>query len=68
MVFNYEIRNKKLKELVEKKAQELGISVDRLIWNYINKGLMEDGLNEDAFWENHSEEFLKEVSDTLGLD
>jgi hypothetical protein len=66
--FHYEIRNKKLKALVEKKAQELGISVDQLIWGYINRGIMCDGLNERVFNENHSEKFLKEVNDALGLD
>ena len=42
MYIGYEFTNEKLKEIVEKKAELLGISVDRLIWNYINRGLMGD--------------------------
>ena len=29
---DYEIKNKKLKKMVEKKAKELNMSVDDLIW------------------------------------
>lgn len=68
MDFHYEIKNEKLKKLVEKKAKEWGMSVDRLIWGYINRGLMEDNFDEDVFVEVHSEKFLKEVNDALGVD
>lgn len=68
MIFGYEVKNKKLKKMLEIKAQELHISLDRLIWNYVNRGLMGDNINEDKFKELHSEEFLKEVNEALGLD
>lgn len=68
MEFHYEIKNEKLKEMVEKKAKELGISVDRLVWGYVNRGLMDDNFGEDVFREVHSEEFLNEVNEALGLD
>lgn len=67
MNFHYEIKNEKLKKLVVKKAQELHISVDKLIWNYINRGLMDDSF-EDVFEEVHSDEFLKEVNEALDVD
>ena len=66
--FHYEIKNEKLKKMVEKKAEELNMSVDDLIWGYINRGLMADGFNEDNFKKFHSEEFLKEVNDALNVD
>ena len=44
MDFHYEIKNKKLRELVEKKARETNRSVDEVIWGYINRGLMDDAL------------------------
>ena len=66
--FHYDIRNKKLKKLVEKKAKEHNISVDRLIWNYVNLGLMGDNLDEDLFKKFHSEEYLKQVKEALGID
>ena len=51
MIFGYEVKNKKLKKMLEIKAQELHISLDRLIWNYVNRGLMGDNINEDKFKE-----------------
>ena len=66
--FHYEIRNKKLKKLVEKKAKEHNISVDQLIWNYVNLGLMGDNLDEDLFKKFHSEEYLNMVKEALGID
>ena len=54
--------------MLEKKASECHITLDELIWNYINRGLMGDSLNEDDFKKWHSEEFLKEVNDTLNVD
>lgn len=68
MDFHYEIKNKRLKVLVENKANELGISTDRLIWNYIHRGLFGDYLSENNFKRLHSKEFLKEVNDALGLE
>lgn len=68
MTINYKVRNKKLKRMLEKKARELNIPFDRLIWNYINRGLMGDNMDEDKFRELHSEKFLKEVDEALGLD
>ena len=44
MILGYEIKNEKLKKMVEDKADELNISVDQLISNYINRGLMSDGI------------------------
>lgn len=68
MEFHFEIKDEKLRKLVEKKAEELGISVGELIWRYVNRGLMSDSINEDVFRKNHSEEFLREVDEALGLD
>lgn len=67
MDFHYDIKDEKLKRMVENKAQELGISVDELIWGYINRGLMSDNLNEGVFKENHSSDFLNEVNEALGI-
>ena len=49
MCVHYEFKNRKLKKLVEKKAEELDISVNRLVYNYINRGLMDDCRDEDVF-------------------
>lgn len=68
MILGYEIKNEKLKKMVEDKADELNISVDQLISNYINRGLMSDGINEDVFWRLHSKEYLKQINDTLDVD
>lgn len=68
MAFHFEIKDEKLKKMVEKKAEELKIPVNELIWRYVNRGLMNDSINEDVFRRNHSEEFLKEVDEALGLD
>lgn len=64
----YEIEDKKLRKLVEDKAKELHMSVGQLIWGYVNRGLMEDNMSEELFEENHSEAFLNEVNEALGLD
>lgn len=68
MDFHYDIKDDKLRKMVEKKAEELGMSSDELIWGYINRGLMEDNFGEEKFREQHSEEFLNEVNQALGLD
>ena len=68
MGINYKFKNQKLKEMVEKKARELNISVDKLIWGYINRGLMSDNMNEDVFNNLHCDVFLKEVDEVLGVD
>ena len=57
MLVDYEIKNEKLKKMLEKKAQELHISLNRLMWN-----------DEEKFRRYHSEEYLKEVNEALGLD
>ena len=54
--------------MVEKKAKSLGMSVDKLIWNYINRGLMGDYWTEDSMDKFHSKEYLNEVDDALGVD
>ena len=61
MIFDYEFDNERLKMLTEKKAKELNISVDQLIWNYINRGIMEDNIDEDLFEEVNSKKKLTEV-------
>lgn len=66
MDFHYEIKNKKLKELVEKKAKETGRTSDEVVWGYINRGLYLCG--EDEYSHSHSDEFLRLVNETLGLD
>ncbi len=64
---NYQIKNRKLKKMVEKKAKELNMSVDDLIWGYVNRGLLSDNINEEVFWDNHTR-FIKEVNDKLRLE
>ena len=54
--------------MVEKKANQLKIPVDQLILNYINRGVMGDGCNEDTFKKLHSCKFLKNVSEAWGVD
>ena len=68
MGISYEFENQKLKEMIERKAKSLNISVDRLIWNYVNRGLMEDYWTEDSMDKFHSEEYLKKVNDALDVD
>ena len=69
MTICFEIKNKKLKLMLEKKARELDIPLTRLMWNYLNRGLMGDRVTEyDPFQDLHSDEFLKEVDDALGID
>ena len=67
MDFNFEIKNQKLRKMVEEKASELNIPVEELIWGYINRGLMSDNLNEEVFNHSHSKEYLNEVNDALGI-
>ncbi len=68
MIFDYEFENERLKMLTEKKAKELNISVDQVIWNYINRGLMEDNVDEGLFEEVHSKKYLTEVKRALGIE
>ena len=68
MCVQYDIKNKKLKELVENKANQLKIPVNQLISNYINRRLMGDECNENTFKKLHSEKFLNEVNEALNLD
>ena len=67
MAVNYEIKNKKLKKMVENKAKTLNISVDDLIWAYVNRSLMKDGLDEEKLEKNHSSGFLEEINGIMGL-
>ena len=66
-VLNYEIKNEKLKKLIDKKAEELNISTSQLIWNYVNRGLMEDNVNEKMFENCHSDEYKKQYNEALGF-
>lgn len=68
MQLHYEVQNQKLKKMLLKKANDLHISLETLIWNYINRGLMDDNINEDIFEEIHSESFLNEVNEALDVD
>lgn len=68
MEIHYEVKNKKLKKMLEKKAEEYQISLDQLILNYINRGLVGDSLDEDDYIKWHSEEFIKEVNEALDVD
>lgn len=68
MDVQYEIKNEKLKKMVENKADQLKISVNQLISNYINRGLMGDNCNEDTFKKLHSEKFLIEINEALDVD
>jgi len=67
MYANYEIQNEKLKRLVEAKAKKLNKSVDELVWAYVNRGLMNDGFDEDRLEERHSSGFLEEINEIMGL-
>lgn len=62
-LINYEIKNVKLKKMLEKKAEEIGIPLDKLICNYINRGLMGDYISEETFEMVHSEEYLKKINE-----
>ena len=44
------------------------MSVDDLIWGYINRGLLDDGLGSHVFEKMHSEKFLKQINDALDVD
>lgn len=54
--------------MLEKKAEEIGIPLDKLISNYINRGLMGDYISEETFEMVHSEEYLKKINEDLGLN
>ena len=68
MDIKYEVKNEKLKKMLEKKAEGYHISVDQLISNFIHRGLMWDNMNEEQFEKLHSEEFLKTVNEALDVD
>lgn len=68
MDFHHELKNEKLKKMVEKKAQEWKMTPDDVIWAYINRGLLDDGLGEHVFEKMHSEKFLKQINDALDVD
>lgn len=65
---DYEIKNKKLKKKwLKKRAKELNMSVDDLIWGHVNRGLMSDNIRDEVFWDNHTR-LIKEVNEKLGLE
>ena len=64
---DYEIKNEKLKKMVEEKANKMDLPVKQLIWNYINRGLMEDTVTERMFKKCHDEEYIKEYNEALGF-
>ncbi len=68
MDFHYEIKNKKIKVMVEKKAEELRITTDELILSYIRRGLMNDSFSDEVFGELHSDKYMCEVNEALNLD
>ncbi len=68
MDFHYLIKNKKLKSMVEKKAEELQITADELIFSYIMRGLMNDSFSDEVFDELHSDKYMCEVNEALNLD
>lgn len=68
MDFHYQIKNKKLKKMVESQAGKLGMTIDELIWGYVNRGLMSDNINEDTFRELHSEKYMSIINQSLDVD
>ena len=68
MSIHYEIKNKRLKEQVERKAEEFNTDVDDMIWCYVNRGLMSDTIDLDRLKEFHTEERYKKINEALGLD
>lgn len=52
---------------MKKRAKELNMSVDDLIWGYVNRGLMSDNISDEVFWDNHTR-LIKEVNEKLGLE
>ena len=54
--------------MVEKQAQEYGMSVDELIWAYVNRGLLSDCINEDTFKRLHSDEYMSVINEALDVD
>lgn len=68
MNFNYEIEDSKLLKMVENKAKDMHMSVNQLIWGYVNRGLMDDELDDEIFEKVHSEKYLNEVNNAWGLD
>ena len=66
--YYYDIKNEKLKKLVENKATELSIPVSRLIWRYISRGVMGDNNCESIFHYLHSKEILNRTDNALNVD
>ena len=54
--------------MVEKQAKEFGMTLDELILAYINRGLMSDNINQEVFWEVHSEKYMSVVNKALDVD
>ena len=66
--YYYDIKNEKLKKMVEDKACELNISVPHLIWKYIGRGLFGDNFDDESFYFLHSEEELDKTNKALNVD
>ena len=60
------LKTKNSKKWLKKRAKELNMSVDDLIWGYVNRGLMSDNISDEVFWDNHTR-LIKEVNEKLGL-
>lgn len=54
--------------MVESQAEKLGMTIDELIWGYVNRGLMSDNINEDTFRELHSEKYMSIINQSLDVD
>lgn len=61
------LKTKNSKKWLKKRAKELNMSVDDLIWGYVNRGLMSDNISDEVFWDNHTR-LIKEVNEKLGLE
>ena len=66
--FTYVINNEKLRTMLDKKAMEFHMSIDELGWGYINRGLADDSFNDEILNKLHSEKYLKQINDALGLN
>lgn len=67
MYANYEIQDEKLKGMIEKKAEKLNTTVDSLVWGYVGRGLMGDIIAGDRLVELHTNGFLEEINEIMGL-
>ena len=68
MTLYYEIKDKKLKELVEKEAEDCNSTVDEVIWRYVNRGLIGDYLHIHDLEPFHAQIDMTKINKDLGLD